>query len=683
MRRFRFDLLVCLLWYVIGAGVAGRMSLSSGFEQLLAAWVAGAMVLSMVSRRFFFWLWIGVAMGGAGAWRYHQVHGWKPRVGEISSSDGAIGVVRTAPLRRTASWRCEVELIGGADRNVNQANTGRAILYFQLEDSSAARLQWGDALVWTAPLEPLQSAKNPSAFDYADYQWKRGVLRSAFIRSDRWKLLQANSGRPPWLQVWRAAVEHYLYRVLDDEVAAVAMGFIMGDRSGIQQESVEAFSTAGAMHVMAVSGLHVGLVYGLLQGLVPRFFLRPLMVLLGVWFYAGITGFSASASRASWMISFVVIGPLLRRRNRGDQSLLWAAAVLLFIDPLEWQNLGFQLSFLAVAGILALQPLLQPVGREGWAPWRWLMGLISVSLAAQAATWPLSAHVFDVFPTYFLITNLWVIPYVSLLLYSGISVLCLSIWIHWQPLIDIWSGAVRGMIWTMHRVSEWPIASIRGLAFNEGSVGISYLLLFALFTAVTVPKFKRATLLCSYALLILWIGHRMNIRRALEKPQITFYSDRKVRVVGVTQDRSDLIFCFSDTLDLPDDYSYAVNAHRSIRGIRRSMEPVLASDGAEVWGVHILHLHPGGAKPHNWDGVDVVYWSGPWKLIPREWIENSGRARWVLHPSLPPWITSELVEMAIDKEIPYHELSVRAVLFNVDPDGHLEEVQKPEHRWIF
>lgn len=683
MRRFRFDLLVCLLLYLIGATVAERMSLSSGSERLLLGLAAGAVLLSMVSRRFGFWFLTFIAIGSLGASRYHQVHGWKPPIGEVPACDGAIGIVRKAPLRRTASWRCEVELIGLSDRDSIGGRSGLAVLYFGLEDSAAAQLGWGDVLVWSAPLKPLQAPVNPGGFDYAHYQWQRGVLRAAFVRSDRWQLLEVDSGPPPWLQSWRTSVEHYLYRILDEEVASIAMGFIMGDRSGIEQPSVDAFSTAGAMHVMAVSGLHVGLVYGLLQGLVPRFFLRPLLVLLGIWLYAGITGFSASAVRAGLMISFVVISPMMGRRNRSDQSLLWAAAVLLFIDPLEWQKLGFQLSFLAVAGILALQPMFQPVGREGWAPWRWVMGLISVSLAAQAATWPLSAHFFDVFPTYFLITNLWVIPYVTVLLYSGLFVLCVSIWFPWQPMLHIWSAAVRGMIWMMHQVTHWPVASIQGLAFSNLSVAISYLLLIALFTVVAFPKFKRFSMYCSYAILLFWIGHRMHVRREFEKPQITFYSDRKLRIVGVNQDRCDLIFCFADTLYQPSDYAYTMNAHRSMRGIRKSMEPVLASSGADVWGVNILHLYPGAGGSPNWKEVDVIYWSGSWKSVPSEYLDKSTHALWILHPSLPPWTRSELVERALEQEISYHDLSERALIFTVDPDHLHGEAQHLVHHLIF
>jgi len=510
MRAVRLDLGILMLCYI-------------GGSRLFSALHPGAMVtffgvllgLVLVSRGGVFWVFLCLLFAVTGAWRCSRVHGWKPNPDAVETLEGVVGVLVDNPSRRTASWRAEVEIIYAADSDAAvpfQGRRGGALLYFSMDDSLASSLRWGDTLIVRDVLRPIAAPLNPGGFDYATYQWKRGVFYSAFLPKENWDRAGCYSGRVTMMVWMRDSLREFVYRALPDSaVAHVAMGFMFGDRSEIDPGEIEAFSVAGAMHVMAVSGLHVGLVYALLQILLPFSVLRAPGVLLGVWFYAGITGYSSSAIRASTMLSFLLIGKISGKKTAGYQTLFLAAFLLLFIDPLQWRDLGFQLSFAAVGGILLFQPLFQQLYDPTTLWKRWLWGLISVSVAAQAATWPLSAQVFHLFPSYFLLTNLWIIPTVTLLLYSGLILLG----IHGSvcpvdAALSIWSWAVRGMVRGVEWVEGLPGASVEGVVFNTWAVLWSYGLMVALYLVLVVRKWRTPLLLFCYASLFGWVINREN-----------------------------------------------------------------------------------------------------------------------------------------------------------------------------
>lgn len=204
----------------------------------------------------------------------------------------------------------------------------------------------------------------------------------------------------------------------------------LGDRSALSDSDKGAFVKAGAMHLLAVSGLHVGLLWWVLikvffplKSLTGREWPGVFLVLMLLWYYAYLTGFSSSVCRALVMLSCYSIAPLLGRRSGGFNASLLSAYVLLLITPSRIFDLGFQLSYLAVLGIIFLYPRLQTLVRPRLWLFRWLADASAISVAAQISTLPLVLYYFRQYPVYGLLSNLLALPLLTFLLIVFILVL--------------------------------------------------------------------------------------------------------------------------------------------------------------------------------------------------------------------------------------------------------------------
>ncbi len=310
----------------------------------------------------------------------------------------------------------------------------RMMCYFQ-RDSSTEQLRYGDRLIIKTYINHPNEAMNPGSFDFRSYLALQGIHYTAWIGEGKWKILKRDEGN-----TFIAASIKYRNKVLqvlqkqlgDSDEYKVAAAIVTGYRAGLDSDLRQTFSNAGAMHVMCVSGLHVGIVF-----LIISFFLRflnnnrlinriikVLIILIVIWFYAMLTGFSASVLRASTMFSFVALAMIVNRKVPIYNSLAASALFLLLINPMFIFQPGFQLSYLAVIGIVALFPYIQkiiPAGENKLITR--LRDLIAVSIAAQIATAPISLYYFNQFPNYFIITNIIVVPLAGFIIYSAIPAL--------------------------------------------------------------------------------------------------------------------------------------------------------------------------------------------------------------------------------------------------------------------
>jgi competence protein ComEC len=240
----------------------------------------------------------------------------------------------------------------------------------------------------------------------------------------------------------------------------------LGQKEYLDKDVLRSYSSAGAMHVLAVSGLHVGIVM-----LILAFFLAPLKkiqkgkiiylicLLTGIWFYALITGLSPSVLRASVMFSFIIFGKELQRETSIYQSIMVSAFLLILIEPYIIFQVGFQLSYLAVLGIVYLQPkignLIYIKNFILYKAWQ----ITAVSIAAQIATFPLGLYYFHQFPNFFMLSNLIVIPAAFLLLILGVSYFVLH-------LIPLLSDVILFLFDKMLTVLNWGVEFVQALPYS-------------------------------------------------------------------------------------------------------------------------------------------------------------------------------------------------------------------------
>ena len=309
---------------------------------------------------------------------------------------------------------------------------GKSIFYLN-KDSLSAKLLPGDILEFkNAQFKNLTYHHNPGQFDYATFLRFHQIHYANYINEWDKKGSTFNFLRYPTL-IRNKALEVLKENVIIKSHFPIVSALVLGYKDELSNHTKHSFSSTGAMHVLAVSGLHVGIIYFVLKSMMTLFtfnqrnrVFRNILVLIGIWVYALITGMSPSVLRACTMLSFLIIAEVFNRNTNVYNVLSASAILLLIINPYLIMQVGFQLSYLAVLGILYIQPKMEKI----WAPKYWLIKKIwtitTVSIAAQISTFPLGLLYFHQFPNYFLISNLVVIPAAFLILSLGILIIVLS-----------------------------------------------------------------------------------------------------------------------------------------------------------------------------------------------------------------------------------------------------------------
>lgn len=312
-----------------------------------------------------------------------------------------------------------------------QSVSGDLLLYIPGDNNSASPMA-GDRLRFEGCPAPIPPSSDPAGFDWRLYQRIRGVTHQLFVYDPHIDHLPPDAFS--WPRFWETTRSGYA-RVLDQYLPApesrqLARAIILGDRELLGDALNEAYQASGAVHVLAVSGLHVGLVAGLVMGLLGWFsrarrtlVIRTLVALTLVWAYVGLTGASDSAVRAGVLFTIILGGRCLSRHADPVNLLAAAVCFLVIYHPWILFHVGFQLSVAAVAGILLFQPLIERSWYPGHRGLAFFWSLFAVTLAAQWTTVLLSLYHFHRFPTYFILSGLFVVPLASLFLTTGVVTL--------------------------------------------------------------------------------------------------------------------------------------------------------------------------------------------------------------------------------------------------------------------
>ncbi|MEL6355526.1 MAG: ComEC/Rec2 family competence protein, partial [Bacteroidota bacterium] len=291
---------------------------------------------------------------------------------------------------------------------------GELIIYLP-PDRRAGELVPGDQLMLRGEIGTVENPRNPEAFNFATYWGKKNIFHRVFIRDPmQWQMVQ--EGSPNLLHAAKILRERWIASFrpyLTGNELAVAAALVLGKRDLLSDEIRSAYADTGAVHVLAVSGLHVGIVAWVVSWLLGRVipkrywarYVRTGLSIVFVWAFALLTGFGPSVQRAAWMFSILLLGGALRRKTYLFNSLAAAALLMLLMDPLQLFQVGFQLSFGAVAGIGLFQQKIQKALYFPNKIARLVWSTLSVSLAAQIGILPLSIYYFHQFPTYFLLTG--------------------------------------------------------------------------------------------------------------------------------------------------------------------------------------------------------------------------------------------------------------------------------------
>ncbi|WP_421920393.1 ComEC/Rec2 family competence protein [Marinifilum sp.] len=405
------------------------------------------------------------------------------------------------PVEKSNTFSCLAKIRASVSEKEHKDQTAKAILYFQ-KDSLVKQLRAGDYLLLKSKLAKVKNAGNPYEFDFAGYLKTKHVLYSSYVKKSDWIKLSEESKRNLRVMAlhWRDdLLQIYRDNGIREESFDILAALTLGYKASLDPEVRSAWADAGAMHVLAVSGLHVGIIYlimnfilGFLSRVRYGILIRSLLLLSALWFYALLTGLSPSVMRAACMFSFIIIGVAIRRKGGVFNSLAASAFCLLLYDPYLLFTLGFQFSYVAVAGIVFFQArfdkllyIKNPILDKFWQ-------LTTVALSAQIATFPLTIYYFNQFPTYFLLSGYVVITLAGILIYLSALLLILSQiellsnllgWIL-QKLVEVLNQIIIG-------IQKIPGAVIQNCSFSTYEVLILYSIIIALIF-VTLVKRKSA-----------------------------------------------------------------------------------------------------------------------------------------------------------------------------------------------
>lgn len=474
--------------------------------------------------------------------------------------------VSSAPVISEKWIKCDaqVQVI-----NENLA-TGNIKLYIE-RDSLSENLQYGDEIFCQHKFLDVQNPKNPDEFNYSNYLSHEDIYAQSFLFSGSWKKTgnSANYLLNTIYEIRSWCSDQFDKSSLSDENKAVAKALILGDKETISDELMLSYGAAGALHVLAVSGLHVGIVMLMLSFVLKPLrslrkgrFMFLLFALTGIWFYATLTGLSPSVLRAAVMFSFVLIGKEMQKDTSVYQSLMASAVLIIFFDPHVIFNLGFLLSYLAVIGIVFFYPKIYSllvteniVLRKTWQ-------ITAVSIAAQLSTFPLSIYCFHQFPNYFLLANLVVIPISFLALTGGILFLVTST----IPLISTLIAWILNLLLIIlnegvRLIENLPGAITSGLSITQAEMFLLYFFLFFISWAI-IQKSKKILLLSVAAFTVFILSISIQSYNKSEKREIVFYSIKHSFVADIFQNGEICSLLFDGQVPLQSQLSYHVYPHR-------------------------------------------------------------------------------------------------------------------------
>jgi len=418
----------------------------------------------------FVWMLLGICMVRSTN-REHDVWHVAHRAG-----NEAVYAIRLLdePTEAKGRWKVTGEIMGAHCDSVFNACRGIVALTIERDTTSAELLHVDDVLIVKCTPHVLDAPQNPLEFNYAEYLRTQDVWTQAYVKRTDWNLcdsLREPSLRGTFIRWRELLLQRLAQEPIEQRELGVLSALILGKASAIDREVMQNYARAGVVHVLAVSGMHVALIYMLLKPLFERLWgrskakrLKTVIPVLLLWLYAAMTGFSPSVLRAAWMFSFVIVADNFGLRNTIFNTMAASALLLLLVDPMVAFSMGFMLSYLAVIGIAAIHPALHRLYYFDSRIMKWLWELTSISVSAQLATLPLTLYLFHQFPTWFMITNAMVIPLSTIVLYLALAYFVL---VAFAPLASFIAGLVGLLTRIMNDLMEWsahwPFALIEGV----------------------------------------------------------------------------------------------------------------------------------------------------------------------------------------------------------------------------
>lgn len=463
----------------------------------------------------------------------------------------ALGIISTTPEQKGKNYKIILEVEAIKENKNWIPSEGKALIYLPI-DKKSIKLDVGDEIIFSPKLDSISNSGNPKEFNYQQYLAFHFISATAFLKSDEW--LELSSDRTFSLiriaeRLRNKVLSEFKTLNLPKDVYAIASAITLGYKNDIDAEIKQSYSTAGATHILAVSGLHVGVVYLVLQYLL--FFmkrkkwliwLKLILIILSLWAYSFITGLSPSVLRAATMFSFLAIGRQINRQTNIYNILAASAFMLLSINPFLLFDIGFELSYIAIIGIVYFQPKIR-----NWVYLKnkilsFVWDLISVTIAAQIVTTPLSLFYFHQFPTYFLLSGIVLVPISSFVIYLTL----LSLVFTAIPAVSyVFAMGLKYLVIFMNQftifIESLPLSNISNIYIDEIQLILLYLILISITSFIISKKITHLKL---SLIIIIFFSVNSLIQKiiTLNQKSVYVYNIRNCSSLNFIDGRQNILF---------------------------------------------------------------------------------------------------------------------------------------------
>ena len=342
------------------------------------------------------------------------------------------------PQEKNNRFRFTAKVITAYDQQKPFQVSGKMLVNLTNDSLNPISYSYGDELIISTNSSPITPPFNPGEFDFRGWLALKNIHLQTFTESSKTLKTSQNCGNPILayaLSLRKRQIEIYRKLVKNNEAFAVASTLILGYRADLGSDTLASYSKTGTIHALSVSGMHVAIIYVVLNWLLSFMdrskglkIIKILTICLLIWFYSLLTGFSSSVLRSAIMLTVYILAKTFNKHTNSYNILAFTAFCLLIYNPYLIWDVGFQLSFLAVLGLIYLHPKIYKwlYFKQKWADWIW--SSVSLSLAAQITTFPFSIYYFHQFPLYFIGSNLFILIPLTLLMYLGISILLFKLY---------------------------------------------------------------------------------------------------------------------------------------------------------------------------------------------------------------------------------------------------------------
>ena len=579
---FKYPFIRLLIPFMIGIFAAfsfGKIVFEKDsilFTLMFLTLILVSMIIASVYVRSYIWRWIFSSLlflyMSLLGFLFVKIIDYKLIINDLSKIDDVpkyyIARLSESPSIKEKSVKVIMEILGYEENNVIKNIDSNIIAYFEKNEKSL-RLQYGDCVLIMTNIKEVEKPPNPEQFDYKDYLYKKGIMHQVYLRSDDWFDLDYNKSN---------AIYEFSYKIRDfllktmqrlgiqGEEYAVASAILLGYDDSLPLDLRQKYVAAGAMHILCVSGLHVGVVFMLFSYILVflsdrkriQSVIKQLLLLLLVWFYALLAGLAPSILRSTIMISFVILGNIINRKGVLLNSLAASAFILLCFNPSNLFDVGFLLSYVAVIGIVILQ---KPISRMFFSKYKFvnkIWEITSVTIAAQIATTPFSIYYFHQFPIYFWLSNLFMTPISSIVIIGGMIMLL----VFFIPYVNVFvAWIVSKMIFVMNYGVSWieslPYSIIKGIYIDFAQFVV--LLIILLLILLTVDLKNRRNLIPIMIMTTLFfLINVKNIMNNNKQSGVMIYSLNNMTAIDFISGREHLLLVDSAFMENKSAFSYNI-----------------------------------------------------------------------------------------------------------------------------